>query len=130
MDPTFDSLLRDSLECSEAFIQRAKDLQITTVEVLLDVVLDPEHNGEPDIGDLLRMFHSEEEDDIDLSKGSHPFKDELIAVFQFGKIVKKPWNSLKSGESFNLQEHFNPNSFHAKPKKHTNCLNLAFEHFG
>lgn len=130
MDPELDSLICDDLKCSEAFILRTEALGITSILVLLEVIFNTDNHGDPSICDLLQLFCKSEEDELDFDKGSHTFTDELFSLFCFGIHVKDPWNSLKTGETFNLKDHWKP--FHAKSfcfklKKHANSLASTFE---
>ena len=59
MDDDLKTLLQDDLKCSEAFLQRVEEREVNCILALMDNLLDPDNGGEPDVCDMLRLFHDD-----------------------------------------------------------------------
>ena len=125
LDENLRTLLQHDLECSEAFLQRAEEKHITSIIALMDNILDIENDGEPDMCDLLHLFH-DESDLLDISEQEHEFKDELITLYHFAFRMQKAWNNKVSADSFNYVDHFHKPSFYSLKSKKHNMLHTTF----
>ncbi len=115
------------LSCSQAFQTRLDDLDITSIFNLMDNILDSDNGSQPDMCDLLHLFH-DDSDNMDPLTGEHEFKDEIINLFHFAFKMKKAWNSQTLPDSFNCEEHFDHKKFHQSLKKAHRKNNLFFKH--
>ena len=122
LDNDLEHLLSDELSCSQAFLTRVDDLEITSTLNLMENILDSDNGSQPDMCNLLCLFH----DDLDVMDpltGQHEFKDEVINLFH----MKKAWTNRPSPDSFDCKEHFNSHAFHQSLKKAHRRNNLCFK---
>ena len=127
MDAALRTLLQEDLECSEGFLQWAEERHITSIIALMDNILDTDNDGEPDMCNLLHLFH-DESDLMDVSAQEHEFKDEIVNLFHFAFKMKKAWNNQTAPGSFNHVDHFHNEPFCSTMRKTHNKLNTTFKH--
>ena len=126
LDNDLELLLSDELSSSQAFLTRVDDLDITSIFNLMENILDSDNGSQPDMCNLLCIFHADT-DVMDPLTGTHDFREDIIIMFHFAFKMKKAWTSCASPDSFNYEEHFNHKKFKQSLKKEHRKNNLFFK---
>ena len=127
LDEDCEDLLTNALNCSDKFIQRVEKCGISKIDTLLWLTLGPLHDKEPDFCEMLKTFHHED-DEFDLSSGSHSIKGDLIKLYCFLHLFKGTINPrLSEYEDFDYRSHFKQHEFNAVALTHGTYRLRAFK---
>ncbi len=112
MDKRLRKLILETLLCSKDFYKRVANLGILDFSDLVYIILGHDHQEDPDMFQLLNIFHDGEKDAMDTVNHLHVFQNELYTLHCLGMYFKYVVN-YSDLVDFDLAKDFDASDFEA-----------------